>query len=113
MEDTQSDFKICLKKVLKIAYNHVQACTGADEIIKSLIREETLELVVLARDLTQKYQDVIMGLCQKANVPVVFVEDRKEMAEIFPLKVKKAGAAAVKNFMKETDEKRFILASLK
>ncbi|OQS54783.1 hypothetical protein EHP00_1273 [Ecytonucleospora hepatopenaei] len=101
------------KKVLKTAYNHVKACLGAKETLKSLLREEKLELVILTKDLTQKYQDLILSFCKKTNTPVFFMETRQELGNVYPVKVKKAGAIAIKDFVNETTEKQFILQALK
>lgn len=111
--DNGMDINMCLKKVLNTAYNHVKACMGAKETLKALAREEDLKLVVLAKDLHQNYNDVILAKCQKANVPVIYLESREELASIFPVKCKKAGAIAVRDFVHETPEKELIMSTLK
>merc|ERR1712131_166873 len=110
--EEELNMKICLEKCLKVAHNHVKISSGATEVLKALVREQEMKLVILAKDLLQKYQDVIVESCKKRNVPIVFVESREEMAEIIPIKMKKSGACGIKDFVWESKEKNFILSNL-
>ncbi|KAL6122698.1 hypothetical protein NUSPORA_00227 [Nucleospora cyclopteri] len=107
------NIKMCLEKVLSISYNHVQAALGAKEVVKTLIREQQMEFVIITKDLSKKYQDIILHYCKEKNVPIIYLETREELGSIFPCKVKKAGAAGVKDFIRESEEKNFILNTLK
>ena len=103
------DIKTCIKTCLKTAYSHVKALTGSKEIVKNLIRNEEISLVILSKDLIKQYQDLILMLCKNNNVPVIFLENKSELAEVFPIKVKKASAIAIKNFIGESREKAFLM----
>ena len=112
--EEELNMKACLEKCLEISYNHVKVASGSKEILKTLVREQELKLVILAKDLIQGYQDVILNQCKAQNVPVVYLESRKELAEIFPYaKLKKAGAVGIKDFVRETDEMKFVLNAIK
>ena len=51
----------------------------------------------------------IISMAEDSNVPVIFLENKSELAEVFPIKVKKASAIAIKNFIGESREKAFLM----
>ena len=72
-----------------------------------------LKLVILAKDLIKEYQDLIVPKCEQFGIPIIFLEDRVELGSITPMKIKKAGAIGIKNFICETREKAFIINAIK
>lgn len=101
-----------LKTCLATSYHHVEVASGAKEIVKTLNRNQKMDLVVLTKDLTEAYQKLIVGLCQTANVPVCFLEERTDLGKLYPQKLKKAGAVGIKNFVNDSAEKQFLLSKL-
>ncbi|ORD99119.1 RS12 [Hepatospora eriocheir] len=115
MADTfqeETTIKSCLKTVLEISRNHVETLNGSNEIIRKIKDNTKIDLVVIAEDLKGDHKETILGLCAEKNIPVLKIENRKELASVAPFKVKKLGAIAIKNFMVETKESIFIKNSL-
>lgn len=67
------------------------------------------KLIVVSKDLIKEYQDIIMFKAKELDIPVLFVDSRKELASIMPFKAKNIGAAGIKDFIQEGREKAFIL----
>ncbi|KAI5168320.1 small subunit ribosomal protein S12e [Pancytospora epiphaga] len=109
-----------LQQVFAVCKNHNKLALGSAEVLKCLMRasspEDTdaLRLVVMAKDHLQDYQSVILQKCQEAGVPVIYVEDHKQLAEISPIKrVKRMGVIGIKDFVYDSREKAFIANAYK
>ena len=109
-----------LSTIFAVCRNHNKLALGSAEVLKSLLRApspespESLKLVVMAKDHQQDYQSIILQKCQEANVPVVYVDDRKQLAEITPLKrAKKVGVVGIRDFVCDSREKAFIANAYK
>lgn len=109
-----------LRQIFITCKNHNKLALGATEVVKSLMRAtsaedlECLRLVVVAKDLLQEFQDIIVERCRALNVSILYVDDRKQLAEISPLKrVKNIGVIGIKDFVYESREKAFIVNAYK
>ncbi|KAI4290780.1 small subunit ribosomal protein S12e [Pancytospora philotis] len=109
-----------LNKIFMTCRNHHKLALGSAEVVKALLRSnsaesaDALELVIMAKDLLQEYQTIIVEKCKEFNVPVIYVDDRKQLAEISPLKrAKNVGVVGIRDFVYESREKRFIFNALK
>lgn len=109
-----------LRQIFVTCKNHNKLALGATEVIKSLVRvasiedQECLRLVVMAKDLLQDFQSIIVEKCKELNVSILYVDDRKQLAEISPLKrVKNIGVVGIKDFVYESREKAFIVNAYK
>lgn len=104
-----------LKSVLEDCRDHDSVSIGATEVARALyqITPETdaqkFKLIVVSKDLIKEYQDIIMFKAKELDIPVLFVDSRKELASIMPFKAKNIGAAGIKDFIHESREKAFIL----
>lgn len=104
-----------LRQIFAVCKNHNKLARGSAEVLKCLLRgaspegPDSLKLVIMAKDLLQDYQSIILQKCQEANVPVIYVDDQKQLAEISPIKrVKKMGVIGIKDFVYDSREKAFI-----
>lgn len=104
-----------LRKVLEICRSHDSVSIGATEVARVLYRTtpetevQKFKLIVVSKDLIKEYQDIIMFKAKELDIPVLFVDSRKELASIMPFKAKNIGAAGIKDFIHEGREKAFIL----
>jgi ribosomal protein L7Ae-like RNA K-turn-binding protein len=122
MSDAAESFQVedltilsALKKVMEICRNHDSVSIGATEVARQLYRitpeteTQKPKLIVVSKDLIKEYQDIIMFKARELNIPVLFVDSRKELASIMPFKAKNIGAVGIKDFIHEGREKAFIL----
>lgn len=106
-----------LKKVMEICRNHDSVSIGATEVGRMLYRitpeteTQRPELIVVSKDLLEEYQKIIMFKAKELNIPVLFVDSRKELASIMPFKAKNIGAVGIRDFIHEGREKAFILSA--
>lgn len=104
-----------LEKVIETCRNHDTICVGATEVSRLLYKAtpeedaQKFELIVMAKDLLKEYQDIILFKAKELNIPVLYVETRKELAGVMPFKPKNIGAVGIKKFVNEGREKAFIL----
>jgi len=116
-ESEDLSLRTAFEKVFTICRNHNKILMGAKEIIKTLVRstaqDAPLKMVIIAKDADQQAQDIMLFKCREKNVPVIYVDTRKELGEMAPLKkVKNIGAVGIVDFIYETREQIFILSSL-
>lgn len=107
-----------LKQVFATCKNHNKLALGAIEVVKALYRgagsADSVKLVVMAKDLLQSYQDIIIDQCRQQGIVVMYVEDRKQLGAITPLKkVKNTGVIGIKDFVCESREKAFVVNACK
>lgn len=109
-----------LAQVFKTCKSHNKLALGSTEVTKTLVRttssedKDGLKLVVVAKDLLEGFQRIIEDRCRAFGIPMLYVEDRKQLAEITPLKnVRNFGAIGIRDFVCESREKAFIVNAYK
>ena len=106
--------KIVLKKSL--ANNGV--VKGLNEVVKALDRKEA-PLAVLASDCEDaKYKKLVTSLCKSNNIPLLEVENRKDLCEWLSQckydkegvarKVRGCSSAAIRDFGEDTEALNFV-----
>ena len=106
--------KIVLKKSL--ANNGV--VKGLNEVVKALDRKEAL-LAVLSTDCEDaKYKKLVTSLCKSNNIPLLEVENRKDLGEWLSQckydkegvarKVRGCSSAAIRDFGEDTEALNFV-----
>lgn len=109
-----------LSKVFITCKNHNMLALGSAEVIKTLYRVSStdassgLKLVVMAKDLLPEFQSIIVEKCKEQDIAIIYIDDRKQLAEITPIKrIKNMGVIGIKEFVCESREKGFIFSALK
>lgn len=108
--------KNALTSTFVVSRNHNKLSVGATEVAKCLERvlpddpSTRPELVVLAQDLEERFKTIILSQCERLSVPVIYIDDRRTLASMLPIKrIRDAGAVCIRDFICESREKAFII----
>ena len=122
-EEKADNIHTATKNVLKKSLANNGVVKGLNEVVKALDRKEAL-LCVLASDCEDaKYKKLVTSLCKANNIPLLEIDQRKEVGEWLSQckydktgvarKVRGCSSAAIRDYGEETESLNFVLNYIK
>ncbi|RVD93030.1 40S ribosomal S12 [Tubulinosema ratisbonensis] len=111
MSEEQSSLNLALSQVFSVSGGHNKLVVGFRQVASILQREKPV-FVCIAKDMQNQANDVLLALCKKHQVPVIFIETRKELATLAHRRGK-CGVLAMMDFVFSTTGKSFVTNLLK
>ncbi|KCZ81947.1 hypothetical protein H312_00590 [Anncaliia algerae PRA339] len=111
MSEEQSSLNLALSQVFSVAKGHNQLVVGFRQVA-SILQREKPKFVCIAKDMESQANSILLALCKKSEIPVIYIETRKELASLAG-KGGKIGVIALKDFVFATTGRSFISNLLK
>lgn len=117
--DTNLTLPLALAQVCSIARAHSLLRRGFRQV-SSIIMREKAKFVLLAKDNDEKSSAIISALCRDREIPIIMVDDRKELGKTVGLlsrsdssRVCPCGVASVLDYGKNSEGKVVVINALR